>query len=916
MPLNVKSLYGIGLLMAYTTFDPQLSVGQTPGFVAPDSVCINSPVTIQNTSIGGTTFYWSFCDADLNQIPQAVNLGNISNLLSQPVFITIVSQGGNYYGFLTNHYPGDLIRLDFGNNMLNTPVATNLGNFGGIINAGYGTEGIQVVQNNGNWYALIVGGNPASSSNPEIVQINFGPSITNPAPVATNWGNLGALDQPIGFYVFNDNGNWYGFTVNAVTNTLTRFNFGTSFDVPPTAVNLGDPGNYFDYPTSLNPLKDPVTGNWSVFVTNGNTSSPNALERLDFGASLLNNTPTAVNLGNPGNVIQTARDLKIIQQCDQIIGFIADGTGNDLIKLDFNNNLFSVPTAVSLGNIGNFNFAHSLSQLFRVGPDLYTFVPNVDNNTLTRVEFAGCTSSSIPNSSLINPPVVSYSQPGSYHINLIMDDGLSTQSSFCKTIVVTSVSPFSLGNDTSLCVGDSVVLNYPANPALAFSWQNGSSSNTYTAYSSGQYKLTVSNRQGCKAADSVAINFISLPDVSTIPDTTICQGSSVVLSTTVQNTDSVKWTPAAGLSDPSTANPVADPSAPTEYIITAFHQNCPVADTVTINLLPVPIVSISPDTLVCRDSATQLLASGGVQYQWFPSQGLSDPMIANPVAAPDTTTYYYVKAIAANSCFTLDSVQVRTKRPASFTISPAEASICIGDSVKISIQETNGSPGDSWVWVSDIGQQNPATSDIIVSPGQSSTYQAVGFDHICKTSDTLTAAVDVLLRPTVTVAKSNDIGCVEGSATLSATGGIRYSWSPGSTLSDPFVYNPVAATDTTTEYYVRVLGENGCVTTDSIQVMVTKASGNNGFPVPNAFTPNGDGVNDCFGIKYWGYIGDFEMSVFNRYGQRVFYTRNPSDCWDGTYGGKMQPVGTYVYMIKAFTLCGEAVKKGTLELIR
>jgi gliding motility-associated-like protein len=97
---------------------------------------------------------------------------------------------------------------------------------------------------------------------------------------------------------------------------------------------------------------------------------------------------------------------------------------------------------------------------------------------------------------------------------------------------------------------------------------------------------------------------------------------------------------------------------------------------------------------------------------------------------------------------------------------------------------------------------------------------------------------------------------------------------------------------------------------------VTKASGNNGFPVPNAFTPNGDGVNDCFGIKYWGYIGDFEMSVFNRYGQRVFYTRNPSDCWDGTYGGKMQPVGTYVYMIKAFTLCGEAVKKGTLELIR
>ena len=890
--------------------------GQVPGFIAVDTVCTNSPVTITNTSIGGTTFYWSFCDADLNQPPQAVNIGDISGILSEPVFMDIVSQNGNYYGLLTDHYPGSLLRLDFGNSLLNTPTATDLGNFGGKINAGYGTEDIQVVNNNGNWYALIVGGDPISGGSPKITQVNFGPDITNPSPVATDWGNLGNLDQPVGFYVFNDNGNWYGFTVNATNNSITRFNFGTSFDIPPTAVNLGNPGGFFDYPCGITPLKDPVTGNWSVFIMNGNTYSPTALERLDFGNSLLNNTPSAVNLGNPGNVIQTGRDIKIIQQCDQIIGFVADGTGNDVIKLDFNNNILGVPTAVSLGNIGNFDFAHSLSKLFRVGPDLYTFIPNVNNNTITRLRFAGCSSSTIPNSTLQNPPVVSYSQPGTYHINLIMDDGLSTQSSFCKTVVVLGLPAFFLGDDTTLCQGDSIVLNYPANPALQFKWQDGSATNAYTVHSTGLYKLIVNNNKGCAVADSVAIGFTALPEVNTLPDTTICQGTSLVLTTTVLNADSVKWAPAASLSNPSATSPIADPAAPISYIITAFHHNCPVEDTVSVKILPAPVVTISPDTLVCQDSTLQLLASGATRYQWYPSQGVSDTSIANPLVTPGKTGYYYVRAIAANSCATLDSVLLTTKRPASFTITPAQASVCIGDSVQISLKESNGAPGDSWQWISDIGSQDPYGLAIIESPVQLTFYQAIGFDKICKRQDTLTAEIHVLAIPSVTMTKSNDIGCILGEATLTATGGIRYSWNPAGSLSDPFVYDPVARTDTTTLYYVRVIGENGCVTTDSIRVNVTKTPGNIGFPVANAFTPNGDGANDCFGIKYWGYIGDFEMSVFSRWGQRVFYTRNPSDCWDGTYGGKPQPAGTYVYAIKAFALCGEAVKRGTVELIR
>ena len=129
----------------------------TPGFTAPDTVCVGTSVNIVNTSVNATSYYWNFCAAGLSTTPIATNIGNPGNL-SQPVFMDYVLYNGNYYGFLVNYGPGNLIRLDFGNSLLNTPTSINLGNFGGIIPPVAGAEGIQIVQNEGRWYAIIVGG--------------------------------------------------------------------------------------------------------------------------------------------------------------------------------------------------------------------------------------------------------------------------------------------------------------------------------------------------------------------------------------------------------------------------------------------------------------------------------------------------------------------------------------------------------------------------------------------------------------------------------------------------------------------------------------------------------------------------------------------------------------------------------------
>ena len=74
--------------------------------------------------------------------------------------------------------------------------------------------------------------------------------------------------------------------------------------------------------------------------------------------------------------------------------------------------------------------------------------------------------------------------------------------------------------------------------------------------------------------------------------------------------------------------------------------------------------------------------------------------------------------------------------------------------------------------------------------------------------------------------------------------------------------------------------------------------------MPNSFTPNGDGINDCFGIKYWGAVLEFQLIIYNRYGEKVFGTTDPNQCWNGLYKTKKPEPGNYVYYIKAKTACG------------
>ncbi|MEI9908587.1 MAG: gliding motility-associated C-terminal domain-containing protein [Bacteroidota bacterium] len=188
---------------------------------------------------------------------------------------------------------------------------------------------------------------------------------------------------------------------------------------------------------------------------------------------------------------------------------------------------------------------------------------------------------------------------------------------------------------------------------------------------------------------------------------------------------------------------------------------------------------------------------------------------------------------------------------------------------------------------------------------------AAGCDSLIRT---VNLAVDP--APSVSVSKSNDVNCILGIADLQASGGVRYTWTPATSLNNPTIYNPVASPSATTWYRVVVTSDKGCTTEDSVQVKVIAGDIANSYLVPNAFTPNGDGKNDCFGIRSWGVVTHLRLQVYNRWGEIVFSTTDPSKCWDGTYKGVQQPVGIFIYQVWAETICGKVNRNGTITLIR
>lgn len=404
-----------------------------------------------------------------------------------------------------------------------------------------------------------------------------------------------------------------------------------------------------------------------------------------------------------------------------------------------------------------------------------------------------------------------------------------------ETIVVNplptiSVSPAAA---TAICIGNSTTLT--ASGASTYSWTpstglSATSGAAVTASPSAttSYTVTGTDANGCIATAAKTVTVNPLPNITISPSsaTFICGTGNVSL--TANGGTSYVWSPASGLSGTTGNSVTAAPSSTQAYTVTGTDANgCVNTATKTVSVFPAASVSISPAAAItiCEGTSTALTASGASTYSWSPSTGLSSGTGATVTASPASTTSYTVTGTDANGCTATASKTINVNPAPTVVISPAAAvAYCIGGSASLSVSGN----AVSYTWSPSTGLSTTTGTAVTASPTSTTSYTVTGTGaNGCTASATKLVTVNQL--PVVNIGPAGALAICRGSSiSLTATGGVSYSWTPSTGLSATTGATVSAGPVAATTYTVTATDINGCVNT------ATKAISVNSLPTVSA----------------------------------------------------------------------------------
>ncbi len=522
------------------------------------------------------------------------------------------------------------------------------------------------------------------------------------------------------------------------------------------------------------------------------------------------------------------------------------------------------------------------------------------------------------------------------------------------SITINSASICTSGFATLIAAG---AANYTWSPSATLSSSTG---NSVTANPLTTTVYTVTGSLGvCPVTAGTATVTVFLNSVIAVNSQTICSGSSATL--TASGTTNYTWSPGTGLSSTTGSTVLANPATTTVYTISGDNGTCtalPVTFTVTV--ITTPTLSVNSAT-VCAGRVVVLTANGAASYSWNPATNLNISSGNIVTATPAGTTVYTVTG-TVNTCsaiaestvtvipfqsaaFTYTSSKycqaagntlpvitgvaggVFTGLPAGLSLNPITGlitlststqnsytvsysttgnctdtqfftlninptpslivnsrSICAGETTTLTATATI--PGGNYHWMPG----NTNGTGLIVSPLANIIYTVTYILNGCTVGETLPVTVNSL--PDASVVSSSGLGTTtEGEdIVLTASGMGTYAWNTGST-GNTLKVQPTENSN----YCVTVTNSFGCKNSACITIHIDKEST---LYVPNVFTPNGDGLNDVFNIPYSN-ITEFNIKLFNRWGEQLFQSGDIEKSWDGTFGGKEVSDGVYVYVITA-----------------
>ncbi|MEP7373918.1 MAG: WG repeat-containing protein [Chitinophagaceae bacterium] len=492
------------------------------------------------------------------------------------------------------------------------------------------------------------------------------------------------------------------------------------------------------------------------------------------------------------------------------------------------------------------------------------------------------------------------------HVEVIPLNGLGCSDTLHVTTVNRTPSADAGPDKVIVCDGSAVRLGTTSLGGLSYSWAPA----TYlsnpniarplcTPLVTTTYKLTVTNNAtGCIDEDSVTVTVIPKPTALFDPSPDQCLTDNNFTFTNNSILASIyDWRFGDGdssvVADP--AHSYAKAQTFTVKLLVTASNGCQDSVTHDVIVHPNPFVKTIVDTSICRGKSVRLITNGALVYEWTPVNDLNCTDCAAPVADPLTNATYFVKGTNSFGCPGYDTVAINVYQPIQINVSP-DAVICAKQSVNLL-----ASGAASYAWWPAQSLNNATIADPVATPAVTTKYRVIGFDgHSCFTD---TAYVNITVNPIPTIELGPDLllptGTIHPFNPVTTKGPIvSWQWTPPTNLNCADCPDPSATIKNDITYHVSIENVYGCINSDSVNIK-TFCEGSQVF-IPNAFTPDGDGVNDILMVRAKGIDVVRSLRIFTRWGELVFEKTNfppnsPAYGWDGKIRGVTAPAEVYVY---------------------
>lgn len=467
---------------------------------------------------------------------------------------------------------------------------------------------------------------------------------------------------------------------------------------------------------------------------------------------------------------------------------------------------------------------------------------------------------------------------------------------------ITNVSCFG-GNNGAITVNASGGIG-----PYTYSWTpnigNGANVNNLLA---GTYSVSILDVNNCPG--SMTIN-VTQPTaalaVGTSSVSTLCGTSNGSVSALVNGGTapySYLWTPGNG----NTAT-VANLAAGVYSLVITDANGCTSNGTATVSNSNGPTVNCTVSNISCfggTNGAAMAQVSGGTSpytYAWTPSGG------TNATASNLSAGIYAVQVTDNTGCIGTASVTIT--EPTQITITETIIpSSCTTDNGSISVVVSGGTGPYTYTW-SPSGQN--ATSLSNLAPGSTPSL-TISDAHDCASSESYlipgTGSINVTASPISTSILSGQ------SVIINAFGAASYQWSPPDDLTCPTCASTSASPTATTLYTVTGTAPNGCTGQAEVMIYVTEVCGD--IYVPTIFSPASANNENKQACVYGNCIAELDYSIYDRWGQCVFQTKDQNACWDGKYKDKELNAGVFAYKLTIKLQNGDfVIRSGNLTLMK